>query len=101
MISLSMVLSLMDMAYKFPSLYYVVSNKQMMVADVFASSPINLSFRRNLVGNNRELWFQLVERLMLVQLTNEPDQFIWKLTPSGVFSVNRFMRRCLTVTHDI
>jgi hypothetical protein len=30
-------------------------------------------------------WLNLVQRLMSVQLTNEPDRFKWRLTISGVF----------------
>ena len=32
-------------------------------------------------------WLNLVERLMMVNLSHEPDTFRWKLTTSGAFTV--------------
>ena len=63
------------LASEYPSLYAIASDRHLTVATIFENTPINLRFRRNLVGINRDLWFHLVERLMRVQLTDEPDKF--------------------------
>jgi hypothetical protein len=34
-----------------------------------------------------EQWLHLVERLMNIQIFEEPDSFTWQLTPFGVFTV--------------
>ena len=47
----------------------------------------SIQFRRSLVGDKWADWLHLVERLMAVSLSMEPDTVTWKLTPSGVFSV--------------
>ena len=78
------------LANEYPSLFAIALHKDFTVASVFGSMPINLSFRRNLVGNNRQLWFHLIERLMRIHLDDEPDKFNWSLTPSGVFSVKSY-----------
>uniref|UniRef100_A0A452Z2C2 Reverse transcriptase zinc-binding domain-containing protein n=1 Tax=Aegilops tauschii subsp. strangulata TaxID=200361 RepID=A0A452Z2C2_AEGTS len=57
------------------------------VATVLQSIPLNIQFRRTLVGNRWEAWLHLVRRLMDVQLSQQPDQLCWKLTKKGEFSV--------------
>ena len=78
------------LASEYPSLYAIASDRHLTVATIFENTPINLRFRRNLVGINRDLWFHLVERLMRIQLTDGPDKFNWSLTPTGVFSVKSY-----------
>jgi hypothetical protein len=34
-----------------------------------------------------DAWLNLVERLLNVNLVDEPDRFSWRVTSSGVFSV--------------
>uniref|UniRef100_A0A453DL38 Reverse transcriptase zinc-binding domain-containing protein n=1 Tax=Aegilops tauschii subsp. strangulata TaxID=200361 RepID=A0A453DL38_AEGTS len=58
-----------------------------LVATVLQSIPLNIQFRRVLVGERWEAWLHLVRRLMGVQLTPQPDQLWWKLTRSGEFTV--------------
>ena len=40
-----------------------------------------------LTGNKCGNWLHLVERLMQVNLTDEQDVFVWRLTSSGMFTV--------------
>ena len=75
---------------KFPSLYSIASNKNITVANVLGTVPINLYFRRTLLGHNRTQWLQLVERLMRVNLLDEPDKFKWSLTSNSVFTVKSY-----------
>jgi hypothetical protein len=84
-----------SIADEYPSLYAIASHKNITVASVFGSNPINLRFRRSLIGNNREVWFHLVERLMRVQILDEPDRFIWALTPTGVYSTKSYYAELL------
>lgn len=75
------------LSYQYPSLFRIVQHKNVSVATVFATIPLNIRFRRNLIGANWTRWLHLVQRLMMVNLSNEPDSFVWSLTPSDVFSV--------------
>ena len=69
-----------SLAQQYPSLYNIASNKNSTVEAVFETIPINLPFRIHLLGNVRESWFHLVERLMCVHLANQQDCFRWRLT---------------------
>ena len=58
-----------------------------LVATIMQSIPLNIQFRRVLIGDRWEAWLHLVSRLMEVQLSQQPDQLCWKLTRSGEFTV--------------
>jgi len=73
---------------KFPSLFNIVRRKQASVASVLAGVPLNISFRRNLVGRNLEDWHRIVASLQDVNLQDERDVFVWSLHSSGSFSVS-------------
>ena len=75
------------LAIQYPSLYRIVQRREVFVATVFQSIPLNIQFRRSLVGNRWEDWLRLVRRLMDVHLSQQPDELRWKLTRSGVFTV--------------
>jgi hypothetical protein len=76
-----------SLANQYPSLYHIVQSKNVTVASVLSSVPLNVSFRRVLNGNKWTAWLHLCRRLMTVNLVDEQDKFVWKLTTSGVFSV--------------
>jgi hypothetical protein len=57
----------------FPNLYSIVRRKNMSVAQVLSTTPINVSFRRALVGKNWEDWLDLVGKVMTVTLTEHKD----------------------------
>ena len=75
------------LAQEYPMLYNVVHRKQVSVANVLSSSPLNITFRRSLTGNRWGKWLELVNRLMHFSLTNTQDVFVWRLTSTGFFSV--------------
>ena len=75
------------LAVQYPSLYSIVRHKNVTVVHVLAQTQPNILFRMSLVGDKRTAWLQMVERLMSVSLSMEPDSYVWKLTPSGVFLV--------------
>ena len=70
---------------QYPSLYNIVRHKNVLVANVLDSGQVNIQFRRSLVGDKWTDWLNLVERLMPISLTTEPDSLTWNLTPSGFF----------------
>jgi hypothetical protein len=57
----------------------------MSVAQVLSITPLNVSFRRALVGGNWEDWLDLVGKVMMVTLTEHRDCFLW--TAHKTFSV--------------
>ena len=75
----------MTLAAQYPTLYNIVRHKNVSVAHVVDSPHPNLQFRRLLTGQLWDVWLQLVERLMSVSLTSEPDRVKWNLMPSGIF----------------
>jgi hypothetical protein len=75
------------LADQYPSLYSIVHRKQVTVENVLNHSPLNIMFRRTLTDNRWQLWLQLVQRLMTVQLNNEKYVFIWVLTTNEIFTV--------------
>jgi hypothetical protein len=75
---------------RFPTLFNIVRRKQDSVAQVLSSSPLNISFRRNLVGVNLRYWHKIVASLHDVNLLEERDVSVWGLNTSGSFTV-KFM----------
>jgi hypothetical protein len=75
------------LAQQYPSLYNIVQRKNIMVATVLAQTPLNITFRRSLNDYKWNQWLNLCQRLMGVELSNDPDKFVWKLNESGVFTV--------------
>lgn len=69
----------------FPSLYNLVRKKNANRAQMFSTIPLNVSFRRALVGDNLIHQMNLVRRVMLVQLNDRQNSFVW--TKSKSFSI--------------
>jgi hypothetical protein len=68
-------------------LYHIVRHKHATVAEVFSSSHVNFSWRRDLIGQKLVAWNELLPRIANIILTQEPDEFRWNLLCSGQFSV--------------
>jgi hypothetical protein len=64
---------------QYPLLYASTHRRNVSVASVFSMTPLNIAFRRGLVGNNQILWFRLVVRVAHIRLNNAKDKFIWDL----------------------
>jgi hypothetical protein len=62
---------------KYPNLYRIVRKKNVSVAQVLSTIPLNVSFRRALVGDNWDKWLSLVGNVMMVNLNDRKDSFIW------------------------
>ena len=65
----------------------IVRHKNVTVEHVLAHMQSSILFRGSLVGDKWTTWLLMVERLMSVSISMEPDSYVRKLTPFGVFSV--------------
>ena len=61
---------------KFPALFNIVRRKHDIVAQVCNSSHLNISFTRNLTGNNLRNWNKIVASLIEFNLQDGRDQLI-------------------------
>jgi hypothetical protein len=75
---------------RFPTLFNIVRRKHDSVKIVLSSVPLNISFRRNLVGSNLRDWHRIVASVHDINLQGERDIFVWSLHSSRSFSV-KFM----------
>ena len=53
---------------QFPNLFNIVRKKHATVAEVLSSNPLNISFRRVLVGDKLTEWYNLVASLLHINL---------------------------------
>jgi hypothetical protein len=81
----------------FPALYNIVRKKSASVRTVFSTTPLNVAFRRSLVGGNLQAWYEVVAMVADAQLINHRDRFVWGLHQNGLFSVKSMYRAVLTV----
>jgi hypothetical protein len=72
----------------YPNLYNIVRRKNTIVAEIFRSQPLNVSFRRSLVAANLYSWNRLVLRLAHIHLRECADIFRWSLKHDEKFSVS-------------
>jgi hypothetical protein len=72
---------------KYPCLYNIVRHKQQTVVEVFSSTPLNFSWRRDLIGPKLTAWNDQFPRIANRRLTQEQDVFHWNLDLKGQFSV--------------
>jgi hypothetical protein len=79
----------------FPALYNIVRKRSASVRSVLSSIPLNVAFRRSLVGANLQAWHIVVAMVANVHLTNQRDRFVWRLHQNGVFSVKSMYRALL------
>ena len=55
----------------FPALYNTVRKKNAYVRSVLSMTPLNVAFRRSLMGVNLQAWYDVVAMVADVQLTNQ------------------------------
>jgi hypothetical protein len=73
------------LAAQYPSIYSVVRHKDQIVAHTFSLVPINIEFRRSVIGVRWNRWLHL--RLVGIQLHTHEDEFRWSLTQSSRFTI--------------
>ena len=78
------------LAVQYPTLYNIVQRKEDYVGTVLHTIPLNIQFRRALVGERWNAWMHLVRRLMDVQLSDQSDSMQCKLAKNGIFTVKTF-----------
>ena len=76
------------LAEQYPSLFNIVRHKNVVVAQVLANNPLNVEFRRALTGDRWISWLKLVEKIMDVNLSDNDDVFLWRLTNTKKFTVS-------------
>jgi hypothetical protein len=84
-----------SLQHKYPHLYRIVRHKHTSVASVFSTVPLNISFRRSLLGNTLQSRHELVATIGNVRLNDRYDIFRWRLNQNGLFTV-RTMYNALT-----
>ena len=62
---------------------------------MLSTAPLNIAFRRSLIGVNLHAWHDVVAMVVNVQLTNQRDHFVWGLHQNGLFSVKSMYRALL------
>jgi hypothetical protein len=73
---------------KYPSLYNIVRRKDATVAQVLSTTPLNVSFRRSIIDSYLLAWYDLVSKVVSINLTNDNVVFVWNLQTSGIFSAH-------------
>ena len=77
----------------YPNLYRIARRKKGdTMANVLWIAPLNVSFRRDLVRDNLFSWYELVSKIVLVNLTNGNDVFRWNLNKNDKFTVRSMYR---------
>jgi hypothetical protein len=77
----------MPFRYVYPNLHRIVRRKHDTVANILRTVPLNVSFRRGLIRENLPSWYELVPKIVLVNLTNGTDVFWWSFNKNCKFIV--------------
>jgi hypothetical protein len=72
---------------QYPVLYSIVRRKIDTIAVVMATSPPDVTFRRDLIGPRLQSCEALLHRLDSIQLSTGTDEFRWNLHSNGKISV--------------
>jgi hypothetical protein len=78
----------LPLSEQYPALYNIVRHKSDTIAIVMATSPPDVTFRRDLIGPRLAAWNALLHRLASIQLSPGPDVFRWNLHANGGFTVD-------------
>jgi hypothetical protein len=69
-------------------LHSIVRRKSDTIDTIMATSPPDVTFRRDLIGLRLVAWNSLLHCLDAIQLSLGPDEFRWNLHANGTFSVD-------------
>lgn len=84
----------MTLKDQYPSLFNI-TRKHITVAHVFTTTPLNITFRRALVGDKLLKWNGLVARVAFVQLYDQQDSIKWLSLVQGCFTVQSMCKRII------
>jgi hypothetical protein len=79
----------------YPALYNIVRHKGDTIAKVMATSPLDVTFRHDLLGPRLAAWNSLLQRLDFVQLSLGSEEFRWNLNANGAFSIDSLYKSIL------
>jgi hypothetical protein len=80
---------------QYSALYNIVRRKSDTIATVMATSPPDVTFRRDLIGLRLVAWNSLLLHLDDIQLSPGPDEFWWNLHANGTFSIDSLYKAIL------
>lgn len=80
---------------RYPSLYNLVRNKNVVVAKVLERVPLNVSFRRAIIGDNLKAWHEIVANVVDINLRGQKDRFTWDASKNGTFTVNSMYKKLM------
>ena len=83
-------LGVTPLAVQYPALYNIVQCNEDYAGTVFQTIPLNIQFRRALVGQRWTAWLHLVRRLIDVRLSDQSHSMQWTLAKIGGFTVKSF-----------
>ena len=78
---------------QYPSSYNVTRKKHITIANIFSTTPLNISFRITLVGDKLLKRNELVTRVAFVQLDEQVGSIKRTLTSKRVFTVQSMYKR--------
>jgi hypothetical protein len=84
---------------QYPCLYNITRKKHLSIASGFSSVPLNITFRRALVGDKLLKWNELVARIAFVQLDDRQDSIKWSLSKQGSFNVQSMYKNLVNQIH--
>jgi hypothetical protein len=56
-------------------IYNIARHKHVMEAEVFSTSPLNISWRQDLIGSKLVAWNKLLPRIANIRLRHKQDLF--------------------------
>ena len=80
-------LSTQTQKFQYPNVFNIVRKKHATMVEVLSTNPLNVSFRRALVGNKLIEWHSLVWKQVHVNLNEGMDLFMWNLHKKGLITV--------------
>jgi hypothetical protein len=78
----------MPLSKQYHVLYKIVLHKSDTIATVMATSPLDVTFRRDLINPRLVAWNILLQHLASIQLSPRPDVFRWNLHANGIFFID-------------
>ncbi|KAG2589913.1 hypothetical protein PVAP13_5NG333001 [Panicum virgatum] len=81
---------------QYPNLYNTVPNKHATMANVFSAIPLNISYRRPLIGDKLLEWQSLVAKIAQVNLNEGKYIFIWSLHKNESFTIRSMYRHLVS-----
>jgi hypothetical protein len=83
------------------ALYSIVRRNSDTTAIVMATSPPDVTFRRDLIGSRLVAWNSLLHHLEAIHLSPGPDEFQWNLHANGTFLVDSFTKQSFNLIYQL